>query len=495
MASSGSEPSSLILVSGRGPVAFRRNDSGALVAKRSGGGLVTALGALAQERRVTWIAHAMGEGDIDAMAEANGSIEETTRNGSRYDLILTGVKDSHWNLYYNVMSNPLLWFTMHRLHGFSYEPVINRASWDAWRSWKKVNERIAAKTVEVERNFATKGSGAAPVMVHDYQLMLVPGMVRRKSPETTMQWFCHVPWPGPGAWRCLPGEWLTEILESILSCDLVGFQTPTDVHNFMDTCRRVLPGSLVQESSGEIQWKARNVRVRAYPISVDAAEFNEHASSREVARMRQRVAEMRPPGGKLIVRVDRTDPSKNLIRGFQAFNLMLRERRELHGQVSMFCQFDPSRQDIPEYSTYLERVNRVVDQINETWGTNDWTPVRTNVDSNFAAAVAAYLEYDVLFVNPVADGMNLVCKEGVLVNQNDGVLVLSEQAGAARELGKWAELVNPFDVSKQADTLYKALMMPEESRKKNADLLRQHVLQNDISKWLSGQLQDIGIGR
>jgi trehalose 6-phosphate synthase len=237
-------------------------------------------------------------------------------------------------------------------------------------------------------------------------------------------------------------------------------------------------------------------RVRTYPISVAVDEFEEHASSATVERLRGRISAMRPQPadgseGTLIVRVDRTDPSKNIVRGFKAYALLLEEHPELHGKVSMFCQLDPSRQDITAYIDYLAQVKAAATAVNHRFATSTWTPLHVNLDSNFQAGVAAYREYDVLFVNPVADGMNLVSKEGPLVNEHDGVVVLSDQAGSYNELGPYVVTVNPFDVAQQADALLEAIRMPMPERHERAEALRRQVIEHDVRDWMQQQLDDI----
>lgn len=489
----------LLVASNRGPVSFRVGDTGEFIARRGGGGLVTALSGLARHHDVTWVSHAMGDGDV-AMRDSVGGVafEEHARGGGRYSLRIVGQLDATYDRYYHQIANPLLWFLQHRLYGFGWDPTITRATHTAWRSYRDVNARIAA-AVDEELALAREEGGPAPlVMVHDYHLFLVPGMLqqlhRGDDDAPSVQFFLHIPWPDPGAWRALPRTWAREVLESLLHCDIVGFQTPRDVENFLRSAHHFL-GASVSFRTGEVTYMGTVTRVRTYPISVAVDEFEEHAKSREVQRLRERIARMRPGGedqdGCLIVRVDRTDPSKNIVRGFEAYTLLLEEHPELHGTVSMFCQLDPSRQDIAEYVDYLAQVRAAADAINKRFGTDTWRPLHVNLDSNFQAAVAAYLEYDVLFVNPVADGMNLVSKEGPLVNTRDGAVVLSDQAGSYNELGPYVVTINPFDVSQQADALLEAIRMPQPERAERAQALRRQVLEHDVTHWMDVQLRDI----
>ncbi|MCW2928226.1 MAG: Trehalose-6-phosphate synthase [Thermoleophilia bacterium] len=489
----------LLVASNRGPVTFRVADGGEFVARRGGGGLVTALSGLARHHDVTWVSHVMGDGD-EAMRDSVGgrAFEEHARGGGSYNLRLVGSVDGTYHRHYLEIANPLLWFLQHRLYGFGWDPTVDRAMHRAWGCYRDVNERIA--TALAEELEAHEGEGEPPfVMVHDYHLFLVPGMLRSRLAPTAqapfLQFFLHIPWPDPGAWRALPRSWARSVCESLLACDVVGFQTHRDAENFLRTVHHFL-GASVEFRTGTVRYMGSVTRVRTYPISVAVDEFEEHAASATVERLRGRIAAMRPTpedgsDGKLIVRVDRTDPSKNIVRGFRAYALLLEEHPELHGCVSMFCQLDPSRQDITEYVDYLVQVKAAATDINRRFSTSTWTPVHVNLDSNFQAGVAAYREYDVLFVNPVADGMNLVSKEGPLVNERDGVVVLSDQAGSFNELGPNVVPVNPFDVAQQADALLEALRMPHPERAERAQALRRQVIEHDVIGWMSAQLDDI----
>lgn len=478
----------LVLVSNRGPVSFRIGDQNNLVARRGGGGLVTALSGLATHHDVTWVAHAMTDGDVAAArAAGGGAFDEVSRNGSAYRLRLVGERDARYQAFYNTIANPLLWFLQHRLWGFGQTPTIDRATHAAFGSYRDVNRQLAAAAVdELER-----AETPPVVLVHDYQLFLVPGFVREAHPAAFLKFFLHIPWPTSGAWRCVPHEWVTEIIESLLTCNLLGMQTRDDVRAFLQTCQDFVDAD-VDFSTGAVSYGDHVTHVRPFPISVAVDEFEEHARSTTVQRLRRRIQEMRPGAdGKLIVRVDRSDPSKNLVRGFEAFSLLLHEHPELHGKVTMFCQLDPSRQEIREYAEYLTQIEAAADELNVQFATSTWRPLFINLDSNFLAAVAAYTEYDVLFVNPVADGMNLVSKEGPLVNLREGAVVLSEQAGSYFELGPYVIGVNPFDIAQQADALYEALTMPQEQRSARADAIREHVGRADIVRWMDDQLEAI----
>jgi trehalose 6-phosphate synthase len=479
----------LIIASNRGPVTFRIGDGGGLLARRGGGGLVTALSGLARYREVTWIAHAMTDGDVRAMQEASGAgLAEVSRDGHPYTLHLVGQPDDDFERHYAVLANPLLWFVQHRLYGFGDEPTITRTTYWAWESYVRINRRIADRVV-AEATRALEAGSTPVVMVHDYHLMLVPGMVRAALPTVHISYFHHVPWPDAGAWRCVPEAWTEAILESLMTADIAGLQTDRDAGHLQLAINRCV--SRRDAATNAPPLPPVRCRVRHYPISVAVDEFEEHVGRASVRRLRERIAALRPADGSLVVRVDRTDPSKNIVRGFAAWALLLHEHPELHGKVTMFCQLDPSRQEVPEYARYFRRLMAEAGSINAAWGSGSWQPLVLNTDPDFAAAVAAYCEYDVLYVNPVADGMNLVSKEGPLVNERDGVVVLSQQAGSFRELGDHVIPINPFDVAQQADALYAAITRNAADRAADAAALREQVRTNDITRWIDLQLADL----
>jgi trehalose 6-phosphate synthase len=230
----------------------------------------------------------------------------------------------------------------------------------------------------------------------------------------------------------------------------------------------------------------RQTQTVTAPISVDPSEFDGHAASQVVLDAEREIVAGRPE--KLVVRVDRTDPSKNIVRGFRAFELYLDQHPEMHGRVGMLALLDPSRESIPEYSEYLGAIQREARRVNDRFEVNGWKPIDLRIEDNFAESVAAYKQFDVLLVNAIFDGMNLVAKEAPLVNEQDGVVVLSENAGAHAELGEWTLSVNPFDVEAQAEAIHRAVDMDAGERRRRIEALRAHVREHDVSKWIDSQL-------
>ena len=303
--------------------------------------------------------------------------------------------------------------------------------------------------------------------------------------------FVHIPWPEPDLWRVLPAYVRAGVLESLLQVNVVAFHPQRYARNFAETAVAVL-GVEADVEGGVIHHNGREVWVRAYPISIDPSEFEELAQSEAVLEQEKLVKDL---PGKLLLRVDRTDLSKNVVRGFQAYGRMLERHPEIAGEVTFLAQLQPSRTDIPEYAAYMEAVGRTAEEVNERHGTGSWRPIELFMEDNFPRSVAAYKNFDALLVNAVRDGMNLVAKESAVINEKNGVLVLSENAGAHEELGEHALTVNPYDLDEQAEAIYAALTMPDEERERRARALRETVMNNTIDDWVEAQLKDIAAYR
>jgi trehalose 6-phosphate synthase len=324
--------------------------------------------------------------------------------------------------------------------------------------------------------------------VEDYQLYLMPRLIRQALPNALIQHFVHVPWPTAQYWKVLPMHMRDPILEGLLGCDIIGFQSSIDVRNFLLTCEENM-GLQVDEHERAVVSGGRIVYVRHYPISVDVTTTERLAASRGVKRQEEDIKTWRPP--LLIVRIDRTDPSKNIIRGFIAYDKLLRYHPELRGQVQFWAFLQPSRQDVAAYIRYLREIRQTASRINNDLGTAEWQPIRLEIAESERKAIAALKNFDVLLVNPVYDGLNLVVKEGALVNQKDGVIVLSENAGAHEELRGHVLSINPFDVEATAAAMHAGLTMSAEEKHRMNEGARNVVRTNDIARWISNQVQDL----
>jgi len=471
----------VVVASHRGPVEFSM-DGDRPSARRGSGGLVTALTQLRKEvHDGAWVCAAITEGDR-ALVAAGGDPAADDASGWRVRML--DIDPQVHSRFYLMIANPLLWFIQHGLWALSDAPDIGHDEYVAWdEGYVRVNEEFAAAVS------AEAGDGAPTVvMVHDYHLYLVPALVRAERPEVLITFFCHIPWPHPEAWRVLPAGWREAIFTGVLGADVVGFQTERSARNFVDGCEQLL-GAKVDRDALTIDQAGRRAVAHWYPISVDVPHFEELANSEGVLAKERDIELGRRE--KLIVRVDRTDLSKNVLRGFRAYDVVLERRPDLRERVTFLALLQPSRQDVREYADYLEAIRRTVADLNLKHGTPDWQPVDLRFVEDIELAVAAYKQYDVLMVNAIADGMNLVAKEAVVVNAHDGVLLLSEGAGAEVELGHFAISVNPFDIEQQAAALWDALSMDPEERRARREACAAVVRRNDLRRWLDAQLADV----
>ncbi len=474
----------LIIASNRGPLEFSIQDDGSLVSRRGGGGMVTALTAAARFLPATWIATAMTDGDRRVAEEADGSLLKLPDNEIyvRFVIVPRNVYQRH----YYVFCNPLLWFLQHYMWNTPRTPNIGRAVYEAWESgYIPVNEAIA-DAIAAE----TQNDRQPPyVLLQDYHLYLATARVREKVPGATILHFTHIPWPGPRYWGILPEFMRKTIHEDICAADIVGLQTDSDVRNFLHCCESMLKGSIIDFQQRHVTYRGHTTVICSYPISVDAPGLLEFARSADVQRHKEQISARL--GAQTIVRVDRSEPSKNVVRGLRAFELLLERYPEYRGRVTLLQFLVPSRSELGVYQTYTDEVFEAVDSINDEYGDGDWQPVHVFYENNYAQGIAGMCLYDVLFVNPVIDGMNLVSKEGPLVNERDGVLVLSELAGSYEQLSEYALGVTPTDLEGSVRALRSALTMAPDERRRRAAALKRLIQEEDITFWLERQLRDL----
>lgn len=476
----------IMVVSNRGPVSLTQDDQGDLLFQRSGGGLVTALTGMAQQVEMTWVAAAIN--DLETTWESRRiSLGEDQPS---LDLQFVPLSKEVYEGYYNVIANPLLWFLQHSMWDFISAPTITRATWDAWeQGYVAANREFAA----VIARRLKAANVPTLVMLQDYHLYLVPRLLRnllRRRRNYILTHFIHIPWPGSEDWGFLPAGMRQPILEGLTAVDLLGFQTREDSLNFLRTVETFLLGSHVSYGRRRIAYRNHVSHVRDFPISVDVAAVQRLAESTEVQQLAAQL-EKENEGYQLIVRVDRTEPSKNIVRGFQAFGEMLDLHPEHCGQVKFLALLVPSRLNVEEYQNYHDELTAAAGWINSRHGTSEWEPVRILTGESYPRAIAALQLYDVLLVNSIADGMNLVAKEGPLVNRRDGVVVLSERTGARQQLEPGALVISPCDVYATAEALHQALTMSAEERALRAARLRRLVEENDINDWLASQVETL----
>ena len=469
----------LLIVSNRGP--FQLELCGEENASRlipASGGLATALSVAAAFCPTTWLSSSVAE---DGFQPPRQTIE--TEDGQRSDYRFVTSDRQSYSLFYDTFSNQVLWLLQHELPWPA--DLTGEAIRHAWvNGYQRVNQDFAEAVIHE----AEPGSYRA-VMFQDYHLYLAPLFVRDALPALHLTQFVHIPWPPAEVWLRLHPSIVASICTGLLANDSVVFQTPESAEYFLETCCAVLAEARVDFNSRTIAGGRRVTRIRANPISIDPDEL---ALASNSGQFRSYQAALQPrPGERMIVRVDRLDPSKNVPAGFEAYSRLLEDNPELHERVSFLAMLVPTRQAVPLYRDLEDRTMELIRRINARFGTTDWQPIRVFYENNRCQALAAMSLADVLLVNPVADGMNLVAKEGPLVSENDLVLVLSRKAGAFRELSRGALGVDPLDIEGTKNALLQALAMPASERRRRADALRDAIRAHDLHAWFEGLLEDV----
>ncbi|MFS8199332.1 alpha,alpha-trehalose-phosphate synthase (UDP-forming) [Streptomyces sp. CWNU-52B] len=460
----------VLVASNRGPVSYARDETGALTAKRGGGGLVSGLSAIGPDAGALWVCSALDDGDREAVRRGVGE------DGVR---MLDIDADTHAAAY-NGIANSALWFVHHMLYQTPLEPVFDAEFRRRWAAYETYNRAFAEALAE-------EAADGAAVLVQDYHLTLVPRMLRELRPDLRIGHFSHTPWAPPDYFRLLPDDIAEKVLDGILGADRAAFLTQRWADAFQACCRTVLgPDSL----------SASGTRIGVHGLGADADFLRERSHRPDVdertAALREQIGTA-PDGTprRTIVRVDRTELSKNIVRGLLAYGQLLAERPEWHERVVHVAFAYPSRQDLAVYRDYTAEVQRVADEINSRYGTAGWTPVVLHVKDDFARSLAAYRLADVALVNPIRDGMNLVAKEVPVVSDGGCVLVLSREAGAYEELGEDAIVVNPYDVSGTAEALHSALTVPVEERAERTKRLAVAATALPPAQWFLDQLREL----
>jgi trehalose 6-phosphate synthase len=448
----------LVIASNRGPLSFTLDDGGRPVPAGSAGGLAATLHPLLSGTGATWVACAMSEADRAAASQGliaeDGLVVRTVQPG-----------EDTYRMAYDVVSNSTLWFVHHHLFDLARRPRIDRHWEQAWDAYRDLNAMFCDAVCE-------EAADEAAVLVQDYHLCLLPGLLRRRRPDLRAVHFTHTPFADPGVLRVLPTTAARDLLSGMTAARACGFHTVRWEQAFRACCADagIDPG-----------------RTFVSALTPDPAELATRAASPECAAARRRIDEMLGDR-RLILRVDRVEPSKNLLRGFWALDELLAGRPDFRGRVVMLAHAYNSRRSLAEYLAYGNEVEHVAARINEIWGTADWRPVVLDVADDPASSLAGLTRYDVLLVNPMRDGLNLVAKEGPLVNTADGVVVLSREAGAYEELKDAVVELNPFDVSGTARALAAALDLDAAERVRRADALRELVQRRKPEDWLSDLL-------
>ncbi|MFF5566137.1 trehalose-6-phosphate synthase [Streptomyces sp. NPDC012623] len=464
-------PARVLVASNRGPVSYTLGDDGSLAAKRGGGGLVSGLSAIGPDTDAVWVCAALGEGDREAVRRRDGRLDPADTGGQRVRML--GIPPEVYADAYNGVANSTLWFVHHLLYQTPLEPSFGPEFRAQWASYEAYNRAFAEA-------LADEAADGATVLVQDYHLALVPGMLRALRPDLSIGHFSHTPWAPVDYFRLLPDDIARQLLRGILGADRAAFLTRRWADAFTACCTELLGGT-------------GKTRVGVHGLGADADFLRERAHRPDVderiVTLREQIG--RAPDGtdrRTIVRVDRTELSKNIVRGLLSYRQLLADHPEWRERVVHVAFAYPSRQDLAIYRDYTAEVQRVADEINAEYGTAGWTPVVLHVKDDFARSLAAYRLADVALVNPIRDGMNLVAKEIPVVSERGCALVLSREAGAYEELGEDALVVNPYDIIATSAALHEALSLPDGDRLERTERLAAAATALPPQRWFLDQL-------
>jgi trehalose 6-phosphate synthase len=409
----------------------------------------------------TWLATALSDAD---RAAAEGADERHVLEAQDLRVRLVPIDRADQQASGNVICNATLWYVHHHLFDQPRRPRFDAAWWQAWEAYRRVNATFATAVAETAPEGAT-------VLVQDYHLCLLGPALAEARPDLRTVHFSHTPFAGPDALEVLPPGPRRELLEGLAGHHVCGFHTERWRAGFVASCEAdgvAVPDTFVA------------------PLGPDLDDLRQTADS-EACQEQGRLLEERLAGRRFLLRVDRVELSKNLLRGFWAYDHLLETHPEWREHVVFGAYCYPSREGLADYLAYQQQVEAVVEQVNTRWGTADWTPIDYDPTDNYPRSVAALARYDALLVNPTRDGMNLVAKEGPLLNQRDGTLVLSSGAGAWPELGEHALGVHPFDIVGTAEALHGALDASPEERATRAGALRAAAGARTPADWLADQ--------
>lgn len=492
------DPSRLLLVaSNRGPVSYGRAEDGSLTATRGGGGMVSGLtsglAAAAADGGVLWLCAALSDADREAArlgARAGGAPGEA-------QVRMLDIAPEVFGAAYNGVANSILWFVHHLLFDTPSQPRFDAGFRRDWSAYRAYNDAFADA-------LAQEYVPGTRVLIQDYHLALAPRMLRERHPGARIAHFAHTPWAPPEYYRMLPDDVAAAILEGMLGADHAGFLADRWAQAFLDCCEVVLgaqvtrvadgsgprgaaPGAAGRGAVGRVLHRGRVTEVAVHPLGVDGEALRERGTHADVRAAAAAIAGL-AGGRQLIVRIDRTEPSKNIVRGLAAYRELLATRPRWRGQVTHLAFAYPSRSSLAAYRAYTARVYELAGQINAEFGTPDWVPLVLDVRDDYPSSLAACGLADVLLVNPTRDGMNLVAEEGPILSERGCALVLSREAGAAALIGVDALLVNPYDVTATAEALHAGLMMSAPERRRRCAAITAAAESHAPRWWLSEQL-------
>ncbi len=522
----------VLVASNRGPISYQFGADGSLTGRRGGGGMIAGvtdgLAALGPGSSATWICAALSDADR-VVARQGGDPGE----GLRADIPvrMLDIPPGIFGRAYNNMANSTLWFLLHQLFDTPDQPQFGAGFRRDWESYVAYNEMFAdalAQEAGVQEAGTRQAGQDRPasrrlrILIQDYHLCLVPRLLRERLGDAARRagvgYFCHTPWATPDYYRMLPADIARALLDGILGADRAGFHAGRWAAAFMDCCAALLGADVVRADvvradagpadgeradgerggadrpggpAGWVTYRGHVTEVAVHPLGVDASALRERARAGDV---QAHAGILRQAAGdrQLIVRVDRTELSKNIVRGLVAYRELLTTRPQWRGRVVHLAFAYPSRSDLAEYRAYTERVRQLALEITGEFGTADWNPLILEVKDDYPRSLAACSLADVLLVNPIRDGMNLVAQEGPVLSERGCALVLSREAGAAATLAADALLVNPFDITETAEALHQALAMPAAERQRRSAALAATAAADPPARWLGDQLASLG---
>jgi trehalose 6-phosphate synthase len=475
---------SVVVASNRGPVSFAIQDDGTLAAKRGGGGLVAGLSAAARGGEAVWVCAALSEADrIAARRAEGGRLDGDGHDTGGIAVRMLDIDPGTFQRAYNGVANSTLWFIHHLLYDVPNRPNFDQVFQREWASYVDYNRAFATALAE-------EASVGATVVVQDYHLTLTPAFLRELRADVRIGHFSHTPWAPPAYFRLLPDDVAAQVLRGILGADRAAFLTQRWAEAFAACCADLL-GTSVAEGATAVEHDGRLTKIGVHGLGVDGEFLKERAAAPDVGL--RRLGLLAAAGDrKIIVRVDRTELSKNIVRGLAAYREFLRDHPEWHDRVVHVALAYPSRHDLPEYREYTAAVQRIAKEIDDEFGTHAWRPLVLGVEDDFARSLAAYRVADVALINPIRDGMNLVAKEIPVVSDDGCAVVLSREAGAADDLGDAALLINPFDISGTAAALRTALEMPRDELLDRWRRLAAAAVATTPQRWFADQLAALG---
>jgi trehalose 6-phosphate synthase len=477
----------VLIASNRGPVAFTRGDDGRLSVRRGGGGMVSGLSAVAEDAGMLWICAALSDGDRAAARLAPDGFLDPAEVGGGAAVRMLDIPQHIFLRAYNAVANSTLWFVHHMLYDTPNRPSFGPTFGREWEAFRTYNEMFAAALASAAR--VQRAADGAPVraVIQDYHLCLAPQLLAERVPGIQIAHFSHTPWAPPDYYRMLPADVGREVLAGILGADHAGFLCDRWADAFVDCCAAFL-GAAVDAERRLVRYRGHVTSIGVHPLGVDAEQLRDRANQRDVLAKRAALIDA-TEGHKLIVRVDRTELSKNIVRGLEAYGELLRTHPQWRGNVVHLAFAYPSRHDLPEYREYTAAVQRLARQIEDEFAEPGWNPLILEVNDDYPRSLAACRIADVMLVNPIRDGMNLVAKEGPILSDSGCGLVLSTEAGAAAELGAYALMVNPFDITQTAEALHAALLMDDGERTRRSEAMATAARSMPPQRWFADQLR------